>query len=220
MKRNNQDKSEREAYLLAHRRPTGTLGRQVAESMNSHHGPLRKWGLNLMRFPDSARLLEAACGGGMTAHTLLREEGISSLVGFDLSEDMAVFSRRINQADVGTARAAFITADVTFLPFPDHSFDGAVAFETTYFWPDLVRGTRELRRVLRPGARLFIVNELYRYPELPDEEEAVIELLGMEVLTPDEYRDRLSAAGLENVRITLHPDHPWIALTGRCPGQR
>ena len=217
IRRNNPDESEREAYLLAHRRPTGLLGRQVAERMNAHHRPLREWGLSLGSFPDHARIIEAACGGGMTARTLLKGLGVSSLVGFDLSEEMARFSRRINQEDVGTARAAFLTADVSNLPFPDHSFDGAVAFETTYFWPDLVRGIRELCRVLRPGARLLIVNELYRYPGLPEEEEKVIRLLEMEVLTPDEYRDRLEAAGMEDVRFTLHPDHPWIALTGCRP---
>lgn len=215
MRGNSQTELERESYLLAHRRPTGRLGRQVAESMNSHHHPLREWGLKLGSFPEQSRILEAACGGGMTARELLRENVGSSLVGFDLSEEMARFSRRINQEDVGTARAAFLTADVSSLPFLDYSFDGAVAFETTYFWPDLVRGLRELVRVLRPNGRILIVNELYRYPGLTEEEEEVIKLLEMEVLTPEEYRARLAEAGLEKVGITLHPDHPWIALTGR-----
>jgi len=214
---NNQEQSEREAYLLAHRRPTGRLGRQVAESMNSHHRPLREWGLGLGEFPEQARILEAACGGGMTARALLREMVVSSLVGFDLSEEMALFSRRINRQYVETGRAAFLAADVSNLPFSVHSFDGVVAFETTYFWPDLVKGIRELVRVLRPGGRLLIVNELYRYPELPEEEEKVIKLLEMEVLTPDEYRACLTAAGLEDVRISLHPDYPWIAMIARRP---
>ena len=219
-RQNNQAGAERDAYLLAHRRPTGRLGRQVAESMNSHHRPLREWGLKLGSFPDRARILEAACGGGMTARALLRDMGVSSLVGFDLSEEMARFSRRINQADVGMARAAFLAADVSSLPFPDYSFDGAVAFETTYFWPDLVRGLRDLVRVLRPCGRILIVNELYRYPGLTKEEEKVIKLLEMEVLTTEESRTRLAEAGLEKVKITLHPDHPWIALTGQRPGLR
>ena len=218
--RPNNQKTEREAYLLAHRRPSGRLGRQVAESMNTHHRPLREWGLGLEGFPARGRILEVACGGGMTARALLREKGVSSLVGFDLSEEMARFSRRINQEDVGTARAAFLTANVSSLPFADCSFDGAVAFETTYFWPGLVRGLRELVRVLRPEGRLLIVNELYRYPGLSQEEEKVVKLLEMEVLTPNEYRDRLKAAGWENVSLTLHPEHPWIALTARGPRQR
>jgi len=212
--------SEREAYLLAHRRPTGRLGRQVAESMNSHHRPLREWGLKLGEFSFHARILEAACGGGMTARTLLSGKSVSSLVGFDLSEEMARFSRRINRENVGIARASFLTADVSNLPFSGSSFDGAVAFETTYFWPNLVRGIRELGRVLRPGGRMLIVNELYRYPGLTGEEEKVIKLLEMEVLTPEEYRERLESAGLEDVRITLHPEHPWIALTAGRPGPR
>jgi ubiquinone/menaquinone biosynthesis C-methylase UbiE len=214
---NNQEQSEREAYLLAHRRPTGRLGRQVAERMNAHHRPLREWGLGLGEFPEQARILDAACGGGMTARSLLREMGVSSLIGFDLSEEMARFSRRINREDVEAARCAFLAADVSDLPFRDYSFDGVVAFETTYFWPDPVRGIRELVRVLRPAGRLLIVNELYRYPGLNGEEEEIIKLLEMEVLTPEEYRDRLLAAGLEDVRISLHPDHPWIAMIARRP---
>ena len=218
MRGNRQTELEREAYLLAHRRPTGSLGRQVAESMNSHHRPLREWGLKLGSFSDHARILEAACGGGMTARALIRKRGVSSLVGFDLSEEMARFSRRINRDGCETARCAFLAADVSNLPFSDYSFDEAVAFETIYFWPNLVRGLRELLRVLRPGGRMLIVNELYRYPGLTEEEKDVIKLLEMEVLTPDKYRARLAEAGLENVKITLHTDHPWIALTGRRPG--
>lgn len=212
--------SDREAYLLAHRCPTGRLGRKVAENMNIHHRPLRKWGLRLENFPGGARILEAACGGGMTARTLLKEKDISSLIGFDLSEEMVRFSRRVNQEDVGTARAAFLTADVTDLPFLNHSFDGAVAFETTYFWTDLIGGIRELRRVLRPGGHLLIVNELFRYPGLSEDDRKIIDLLKMEVLTPDEYRNRLKEAGMEGVRIILHPDHPWIAMTACRPGQK
>ncbi len=216
---NNLSESDREAFLLAHRCPTGRLGREVAEDMNSHHLPLREWGLNLVKFPAESRLLEAACGGGMTARSLLRERGVSSLVGFDLSEEMARFSRRINREEVDNSRAVFLAADVSYLPFADSSFDGALAFETIYFWPDLARGIRELIRTLRPGGPLLIVNELYRYQELTNEEEGVIELLEMEVLTPDGYLEVLAQAGLENLKVNLHPDQPWIALTGCCPGK-
>lgn len=45
------------------------------------------------------------------------------------------------------------------LPFEAERFDLVTAFETVYFWPDLPKSFREIRRVLRPGGTLLICNE-------------------------------------------------------------
>ena len=46
-------------------------------------------------------------------------------------------------------------ANIQELPFPDTSFDVAVANHMLYHVPDRERALAELRRVLRPGGRLF-----------------------------------------------------------------
>ena len=63
--------------------------------------------------------------------------------------------------------------DVQALPFPDASFDCAVAAWMLYHVPDVDRALGELARVLRPGGRLVAVtnylDHLYELRELsPD----------------------------------------------------
>jgi ubiquinone/menaquinone biosynthesis C-methylase UbiE len=51
---------------------------------------------------------------------------------------------------------------VSALPFPDSSFTKALALHSTYFWPSLEQGLRELYRVLSPGGRLAIGVRMYQ----------------------------------------------------------
>ncbi len=58
-------------------------------------------------------------------------------------------------------------ADAQALPFPDASFDTAVATFVFCAVPDPVRGLRELRRVLQPGGQLLLLEHaLSRLPAL------------------------------------------------------
>ena len=51
--------------------------------------------------------------------------------------------------------------DVQELPFPDASFDCAVAAWMLYHVPDVDRALSELARVLRPGGRLIAVTNYF-----------------------------------------------------------
>jgi demethylmenaquinone methyltransferase/2-methoxy-6-polyprenyl-1,4-benzoquinol methylase len=50
-----------------------------------------------------------------------------------------------------------VCGDTLRLPFPDHAFDGATVGFGVRNLSDLARGLREFHRVLRPGARLVIL---------------------------------------------------------------
>jgi SAM-dependent methyltransferase len=53
---------------------------------------------------------------------------------------------------------------VSRLPFPDDKFDLGAAVETRYYWPDLVKDMREIRRALKPGGAPIIIAESYAAP--------------------------------------------------------
>jgi SAM-dependent methyltransferase len=94
------------------------------------------------------RVLEVGCGRGEHAERIARELG-AEVVAVDQSERMVELTRaRGVDARVG---------DVQDLPFPDGSFDCALAAWMLYHVPDLDRGLAELARVLRPGGRLVAV---------------------------------------------------------------
>jgi SAM-dependent methyltransferase len=92
-----------------------------------------------------ARVLEVGPGPGELAERIQLELG-AEVAAVDSSERMVELARaRGVEAIVG---------DVQSLPFPDASFDCAVAAWMLYHVPDVDLGIAELARVLRPGGRL------------------------------------------------------------------
>ncbi|UQU62313.1 class I SAM-dependent methyltransferase [Couchioplanes caeruleus] len=51
---------------------------------------------------------------------------------------------------------AYAVADVARLPFEDATFDLIVSSLSQHHWADVPGAVRDLRRVLRPGGRLWI----------------------------------------------------------------
>ncbi|MBV8597944.1 MAG: ubiquinone/menaquinone biosynthesis methyltransferase [Actinobacteria bacterium] len=95
------------------------------------------------------RVLDAACGTGDFAVADLRA-GAGHVVGLDFSERMLERARR-KSSDV-----EWVQGDMLALPFDDGTFDA----ETVGFGvrnTDLERALVELRRVLRPGGRLAVL---------------------------------------------------------------
>ena len=78
----------------------------------------------------------------------------------DHSPAAVELTRRLNAAAAASGRLRVIEGSVEALPFRTGYFDVVTAFETVYFWPDLEAGLRETARVLGPGGRLVIVNEV------------------------------------------------------------
>jgi demethylmenaquinone methyltransferase / 2-methoxy-6-polyprenyl-1,4-benzoquinol methylase len=96
------------------------------------------------------RVLDACCGTGDLS-VAARAAGAGSVVGLDFSEAMLERARR------KAPGVTFIEGDVLALPFHDASFDVAVVGFGIRNVADLEAGVRELRRVLRPGGRLGIL---------------------------------------------------------------
>jgi demethylmenaquinone methyltransferase / 2-methoxy-6-polyprenyl-1,4-benzoquinol methylase len=96
-----------------------------------------------------ARVLDACCGTGDLAVAAEREGGL--VTGLDFSGEMLVRARRKSDS------IEWIRGDVLALPFEDGSFDAATVGFGVRNVADLGAGLRELRRVLRPGGRLAIL---------------------------------------------------------------
>jgi demethylmenaquinone methyltransferase / 2-methoxy-6-polyprenyl-1,4-benzoquinol methylase len=95
-------------------------------------------------------VLDACCGTGDLAVAAWKA-GAGKVVGLDFSEPMLERARR------KAPELEWIQGDVLALPFEDGSFDAAVVGFGVRNVEDLEAGLRELRRVLRPGGRLGIL---------------------------------------------------------------
>lgn len=96
------------------------------------------------------RVLDGCCGTGDLAAAALHA-GAGEVVGIDFSERMLERARRKSR-DV-----EWLRGDLLELPFEDESFDAATVGFGVRNLDDLELGLAELRRVLRPGGRLGIL---------------------------------------------------------------
>jgi demethylmenaquinone methyltransferase/2-methoxy-6-polyprenyl-1,4-benzoquinol methylase len=103
---------------------------------------------------EGDRVLDAACGTGDLAVADLKA-GASRVTGLDFSEAMLQRARR--KAQRHELAVDWIQGDMLALPFADGTFDAATVGFGVRNVADLELGLRELRRVLRPGGRLAIL---------------------------------------------------------------
>ena len=95
------------------------------------------------------RVLDACCGTGDLAIAACEAGG--EVVGLDFSQ------RMLDRAARKSERVEWVRGDLLALPFGDASFDAATVGFGVRNVADLERALRELRRVLRPGGRLAIL---------------------------------------------------------------
>jgi demethylmenaquinone methyltransferase/2-methoxy-6-polyprenyl-1,4-benzoquinol methylase len=102
----------------------------------------------VVRYGD--RVLDACCGTGDLA-IAAKEAGGGSVTGLDFSP------RMLERARAKSREIEWVQGDVLALPFDDASFDAATVGFGVRNLDDLELGLAELRRVLRPGGRLAIL---------------------------------------------------------------
>jgi 2-polyprenyl-3-methyl-5-hydroxy-6-metoxy-1,4-benzoquinol methylase len=93
------------------------------------------------------RALDWGAGWGQTS-LLLRAQGVQ-VVAYDI-EDKGAASGLLQEADV-----PYVVSPGPGLPFPDGAFDAVLNCGVLEHVEDETRALAELRRVLRPGGRLF-----------------------------------------------------------------
>lgn len=97
--------------------------------------------------------LDLGCGNGLGLVPAAARVAPGPVVGVDSSQPMLLEARaRVHQA--GAGNVALVRADCRVLPWPDASFDVALASSVLQFVGSSIEVLREWRRVLRPGGRL------------------------------------------------------------------
>ncbi|MBI3975878.1 MAG: methyltransferase domain-containing protein [Armatimonadetes bacterium] len=99
------------------------------------------------------RVLDVATGTGKVA--LLAAERVGArgrVTGIDISPGMLAQARR----KAKELPVEFFEMDAETLRFSDESFDAVLCGFGVFFLPDMLRGMREMWRVLRPGGRVAL----------------------------------------------------------------
>jgi ubiquinone/menaquinone biosynthesis C-methylase UbiE len=197
------------------RKPKGFLGRFVGIGMNTGHSKLRRWGLSHISINPDAYILDVGCGGGKAVRELAQISSNGKVCGIDYSEEMVKLARKINKKFVENGHVEIMHCSVSSLPFPDGTFNLVTAFETYYFWQNLIDDLKEIKRVLKPDGTLLITNEVYKHEKFEKRNLKWAEWGDMMLHAPEEYREFLTEAGYLDVAIFDIPEKNWITALAK-----
>lgn len=117
----------------------------------------RRRAVKLLRDIRHTDILDIATGTGDLAILMAGKLDGAKVTGLDLSEGMIEIGRRKVLARGLSERISFQTGDCLHLPFADASFDCITCAYGVRNFENLAAGYREMRRVLRPGGRLVVL---------------------------------------------------------------
>ena len=192
------------------RKPVGLGGKIMVAMMNAGHGAMADWGFRFIRISENAAVLDCGCGGGANIKKLLEKCPKGTVKGIDYSEVSVEKSRKVNAKAIQAGRCEVMQANVMELPFEPESFDLVTAFETIYFWPDLLQSFREVHRVLKTGGTVFICNE--SNGDTSKDDKWIEKIGGMTIYNGDQIKAVLEQAGFSGIRIEKN-DKGWICVS-------
>jgi ubiquinone/menaquinone biosynthesis C-methylase UbiE len=108
------------------------------------------------KLPPGARILDVGTGPGTIPIDLAAAAPQLTIHGLDLSAPMIEHATAAARAAGRADRVTFVAADAGNMPFPDGSFDLIVSSMSQHHWSDVPAVVGEMRRVLRPGGRVWI----------------------------------------------------------------
>jgi ubiquinone/menaquinone biosynthesis C-methylase UbiE len=137
-------------------RPSGLIGRVIAGVMARETSDLNERAVRLLRPSSFDRVLEIGSGHGRTIERVASVVHSGCVCGVDVSESMLNMAVRRNRRAIAEGRVELRKGECASIPFDAAIFDGVLSVHTLYFWSDPAACLREIRRVLRPGARLVL----------------------------------------------------------------
>ena len=191
-------------------KPSGVLGRLLGRLMNLGHRDTYEWGLSHLSMKPDSVVLDVGCGGGAAVRLTAAMVPKGRVCGIDHSPDMVNLSRRVNKQFIEGGRVVVDHGSVSDLPYSDEMFDVVTTFETIEFWPNLSKDLKEVKRALKPGGQLLVVN---RHPDKEKGDSHWIEF--MQIRTSEEYRERLGDGGYVEISIDDRSKPGWIAVLAR-----
>lgn len=188
--------------------PQGVLGWVAGQVMAIENRRRNELAVSVLDPQPGDHVLEIGFGPGVTIQRLSSLVENGSVAGIDSSKVMVNLARRRNAKAIREGRVDLRYSSVELLPFPDASFDRAVAVNSQHHWPHPVANLREVRRVLKPGGVIVIA------------EQPVWEKADADDFTfTNDLASRLTAAGFEQIEIVSRRmlPAPTICVRGIKP---
>jgi ubiquinone/menaquinone biosynthesis C-methylase UbiE len=132
-------------------RPSGFVGRIFGLLMDYSNAGTFRAARQRLALKRGENVVEIGFGTGKLASLLAADVGQAQVAGADPSPLMVATARRRNPG------SDLREGDASRLPWPDAQFDAAVALHCWQFWHDPAHCLAEIRRVMKPNARLVMI---------------------------------------------------------------
>jgi ubiquinone/menaquinone biosynthesis C-methylase UbiE len=152
----------------------GSTAGAYLESVTHASGKDLEWLAAEMATHAGAAVLDLGCGAGHASFAVAPHA--LSVTAYDPTAEMLEVVRR--EAVVrGFANIRTVQGVAEALPFPDASFELAVSRYSAHHWHDIPAALKEIRRVLKPAARMLLIDTSGDESPLLDTHLQTIELL-------------------------------------------
>jgi len=150
-------------------------------------------------------VLDLGSGAGLDVLLSAKRVGpTGKAYGLDMTDEMLAAARS-NQIKSGIINAEFLKGHIEEIPLPDNSVDVIISNCVINLSGDKDKVLSEAFRVLKPGGR-FAVSDIVLRKRLPEKvKRDMLAWAGCVAgaLLDQEYRDKLSVAGFENIEIEI-----------------
>jgi ubiquinone/menaquinone biosynthesis C-methylase UbiE len=148
-------------------------------------------------------VLDLGSGGGIDVLLSAKRVGpTGKAYGLDMTDEMLALANE-NKRKAGATNVEFLRGEIENIPLPDNTVDVIISNCVINLSADKDRVLREAFRVLKPGGRLAVSDVVTRGEVDAQIRQNVLLWVGCVAgaLEENEYRDKLVAAGFEQVEI-------------------
>ena len=190
-------------------KPKGIGGKIMVNMMNNGHSSMAEWGFTHIKIQVNDICLDIGCGGGANVKKLLEKSSNGKVTGIDYSEISVEKSQKINMKEIKNNRCQILQGNVMQLPFKDKIFDVITAFETIYFWPDIIEAFEQVYRVLKTGGTFMICNESNGENSKHEKWTNIIQ--GMKIYNSEQIKKSLENAGFTDIKTDKNKKG-WLCM--------
>src|SRR5438094_445866 len=148
-------------------------------------------------------VLDLGSGGGIDVLLSAKRVGpTGKAYGLDMTDEMLALANE-NKRKAGAENVEFLRGEIEHIPLPDNSVDVIISNCVVNLSADKDAVLREAFRVLKPGGRLAVSDVVTRGEVDAQIRQNVLLWVGCVAgaLEENEYRDKLTSAGFEQVEI-------------------
>lgn len=181
--------------------------------------------LDLVAPQSGERALDLSTGGGHVALALAQHD--AEVTAVDLTPTMLAAARAHIRSS-GIESVAYVVGDAEHLPFLDATFDLVTIRIAPHHYASVPAALREVARVLVPGGRLGLIDNIVpedaHLGEAMNDWERRRDPSHVRALPLSEWQTDLVAAGLRVSALEVgrkrHPFDEWTTRTGMVPAER